>query len=58
MAIMNAIGIVLAMVVFFGIVWWAFSSKRKQANEEAANLPFDLPDEGKPEAQRQDSEVK
>ena len=46
MAILNAIGIVLAMAVFFGIVWWAFSSGRKKANEEAANLPFDLPDEG------------
>lgn len=58
MAILNAIGIVLAMAVFFGIVWWAFSSKRKAANEEAANLPFDLPDEGKPDTSRQDSEVK
>jgi len=46
MAIMNAIGTILAMVVFFGIVWWAFSSRRKKANEEAANLPFELPDEG------------
>jgi len=43
MAIMNAIGIVLAMVVFFGIVWWAFSSKRKQANEEAANCRLTCP---------------
>lgn len=58
MAILNAIGTVLAMIVFFGIVWWAFSAKRKKANEEAANLPFDLPDEGKPEANRKDSEVK
>lgn len=58
MAILNAIGTVLAMAVFFGIVWWAFSSRRKQANEEAANLPFDLPDEGTISQQNNDDEVK
>lgn len=47
MVVMNVIGTVLAMIVFFGIVWWAFSPKRKTANEEAAHIPFDLPDEGK-----------
>lgn len=46
MIALNVIGTILSMVVFFGIIWWAFSKKRKQANEEAANLPFDLPDEG------------
>ena len=45
MAIMNAMGTILAMVLFFGIVWWAFSSRRKKANDEAAHIPFDLPDE-------------
>lgn len=57
MAIMNAIGTVLAMIVFFGIVWWAFSPKRKKANEEAAHIPFDLPDEGKASANNEGSEV-
>lgn len=56
MAVLNAIGTVLAMVVFFGIVWWAFSPGRKKANEEAANLPFDLPDEGKPSGQAENDE--
>lgn len=46
LAYLNAIATVLAMVTFFGIVWWAYSKGRKKANEEAANLPFDLPDEG------------
>jgi cytochrome c oxidase cbb3-type subunit 4 len=46
MIALNVIGTILSMVVFFGIIWWAFSKKRKEANEEAANLPFDLPDEG------------
>lgn len=48
MAYMNAIATVLAMIVFFGIVWWAFSPRRKKANDEAAHIPFDLPDEGAP----------
>ncbi len=36
---------VLAFVVFIGIVLWAYSSRRKQAFEEAANAPFALPDD-------------
>jgi cytochrome c oxidase cbb3-type subunit 4 len=57
MAILNAIGTVLAMALFFGIVWWAFSAKRKQANDEAANLPFELPDEGQASSKNNDDEV-
>ena len=53
MVILNVIGTILSMVVFFGIIWWAFSKKRKQANEDAANLPFDLPDEGSEASQSQ-----
>ena len=45
-AILNAISTVLAMATFFGIIWWAFSKGRQQANYEAAMLPFALPDEG------------
>ncbi|MFO7747097.1 MAG: cbb3-type cytochrome c oxidase subunit 3 [Orrella sp.] len=58
MVIMNAIATILAMVVFFGIVWWAFSSRRKKANDEAAHLPFDLPDEGEPSQQNNSNKVK
>lgn len=58
MVIMNAIATILAMVVFFGIVWWAFSSRRKKANDEAAHLPFDLPDEGEPDQQKNSNKVK
>lgn len=29
------------MAMFLGIIWWAYSSHRKKANEEAAHLPFD-----------------
>lgn len=29
------------MAMFLGIIWWAFSARRKRPNEEAAHLPFD-----------------
>ena len=45
-AVLNAISTVLAMATFFGIIVWAFSEGRRQANHEAAMLPFALPDEG------------
>ena len=32
---------IVVMVTFLGIVWWAFSSKRKAAFDEAARLPFE-----------------
>lgn len=39
---------VLAFVMFAGIVWWAYSDRRKQVYEEAAMLPLDddMPDAG------------
>lgn len=45
-ALLNAISTVLAMATFLGIILWAFSKGRRQANHEAAMLPFALPDEG------------
>ncbi len=32
---------VLTMLMFAGIVWWAYSDRRKTAYDEAAMLPFD-----------------
>ncbi len=32
---------VVLLVVFIGIVWWAFSRRRKKGFEEAARLPFE-----------------
>ena len=37
----QALWTIVVMVTFLGIVWWAFSSKRKAAFDEAARLPFD-----------------
>ena len=36
---------VLLLVVFIGIVFWAYSSKRKQDFDEAARLPLDDDDQ-------------
>ncbi len=49
MAYLNALSTVLAMITFFGIVWWAFSKGREKANRESAMLPFALPDEAQPQ---------
>ena len=45
MAILNGIMTIVAMVTFLGIVWWAFSRGRADANHEASLLPFAVPDE-------------
>lgn len=31
---------VLSLLVFLGIVWWAYGKKRSARFDEAANLPF------------------
>ena len=42
---LSATSTVLGLVFFVGIVWWAWSANRRAANDESAQLPFDLPDE-------------
>ena len=44
-AYLSAGSTVVGLSVFIGIVWWACSPKRAAFNDEAARLPFDLPDE-------------
>lgn len=41
---------VLSFLLFIGIVWWAYSDRRKKAYEEAALLALDddLPNSGSP----------
>jgi cytochrome c oxidase cbb3-type subunit 4 len=43
--ILGSITTVVAFVAFLAIVAWAYSGRRKQAFEAAANLPFALPDD-------------
>jgi cytochrome c oxidase cbb3-type subunit 4 len=38
--LIEAIWTVVVMVTFIGIVLWAWSGKRKQDFNEAANIPF------------------
>ena len=37
---LRGLATIVVMVTFLGICVWAFSSKRKQDFDEAANLPF------------------
>jgi cytochrome c oxidase cbb3-type subunit 4 len=36
---------VLTFLAFLGIVAWAYSKRRRQSFEQAANAPFALPDD-------------
>jgi cytochrome c oxidase cbb3-type subunit IV len=38
--LVRAVLTVAAFVCFIGIVWWAYSRKRRERFKEAANLPF------------------
>ena len=35
----------MALFTFIGIVFWAYSSRRREAFDEAANAPLALPDD-------------
>ena len=48
MEIVSLLGVVttvLAVVAFTGVVAWAYSARRREAFEHAANAPFALPDD-------------
>jgi cytochrome c oxidase cbb3-type subunit 4 len=45
MVTIHSIWTVLALVIFIGIVLWAYSGKRKARFDEAARLPLDDDDE-------------
>ncbi len=38
---LRSISTVAALLVFLGIVWWAWSKNRKKDFDEAARLPFE-----------------
>ena len=47
-SLMQSIWTLVVLVIFVGIVIWAWSGKRKQDFDEAANIPFnedDMPTE-------------
>ena len=41
LSIIATVSTVMVMITFIVIVIWAWSGKRKQSFEDAANLPFD-----------------
>ncbi|MDN5842047.1 MAG: CcoQ/FixQ family Cbb3-type cytochrome c oxidase assembly chaperone [Alcaligenaceae bacterium] len=43
--IINGVMTVLGMATFLGIVWWAWSAGRAEANRQASMLPFALSEE-------------
>ena len=45
LAMFHSIWTVLLLILFVGIVLWAFSSRRKQRFDEAARLPLDEEDD-------------
>lgn len=37
---LRGLGTIVVFVAFIGLLFWAYSAKRKNSFEEAANLPF------------------
>ncbi len=44
-SILSSVMTVVSFIVFIGIVAWAYSRHRREPYREAANAPFELPDE-------------
>ena len=44
-SLLHSVWTVVVLVLFVGIVGWAWSGKQKQRFDEAANIPFDHGDE-------------
>ncbi len=44
-SIIQSVWTILVLVLFVGIVVWAWSGKRKQRFDEAANIPFEEDDD-------------
>jgi len=51
MSTLNGIVTALALLTFIGIVYWAFAKFRVKDNEQAAMLPFALPEDGQEDGQ-------
>ena len=48
---LQGIWTIIVMVVFLGIVFWAWSGKRKKDFEDASNIPFNEEDDDKRKTQ-------
>ena len=54
-ALIQSIWTLVVLVLFVGIVIWAWSGKRKQEFDEAANIPFDGEDKPAATTSKEDS---
>ena len=41
LSLIQSIWTVVVMIIFFGIVWWAYSGNRQGAFDEASRLPLE-----------------
>ena len=44
-SMLSSVTTVVSLVLFVGIVGWAWSARRREAFRDAAHVPFALPDE-------------
>lgn len=47
MSTLRSLWLVWLMILFVGIIWWAYRPKNKKKFEEAARVPLEDDDEGK-----------
>ena len=53
--LLQSVWTIVVMVAFIGIVIWAWSGKRKQRFEEAANIPFDEDEQLQPDSKTKEN---
>ena len=53
--LLQSVWTIVVMVAFIGIVLWAWSGKRKQRFEEAANIPFDEDEQLQPDSKTKEN---
>ena len=55
LTLLQSVWTIVVMVAFIGIVLWAWSGKRKQRFEEAANIPFDEDEQLQPDSKTKEN---
>jgi cytochrome c oxidase cbb3-type subunit 4 len=55
LTLLQSVWTIVVMVAFIGIVVWAWSGKRKQRFEEAANIPFDEDEQLQPDSKTKEN---
>jgi cytochrome c oxidase cbb3-type subunit 4 len=55
LTLLQSVWTIVVMVAFIGIVLWAWSGKRKQRFDEAANIPFDEDEQLQPDSKTKEN---